>query len=305
MAGSAGRYENVVTVRKRIVYGLVALVALNVLVAVIGSLTASPKGPPSSSYATTSGGLAAYASLLEELGFEVERYRRPLADATFDPSTTVVVLDPPRLGAGDTSRLREFVEGGGRLVAGGRSPDWLGGVVGALPDWSSGQSSFVANDPELEMGEVVRSAGEGNWIPMPGDRVVAGSSDAALVLKMDAGEGEAYLMADGSPLQNRLLDEAANAALGIALAGPEPRTVVFVESVHGYGLGRGLAAIPSDWKWALGGLVFAALLWMWARAVRLGPPEENERTLPPPRRAYVDALAATLARTSRGKGGNR
>jgi hypothetical protein len=32
---------------------------------------------------------------------------------------------------------------------------------------------------------------------------------------------------------------------------------------------------------------------------RLGPPEQEARMLPPPRRAYVDALATTLARTKR------
>src|SRR5205823_840298 len=43
---------------------------------------------------------------------------------------------------------------------------------------------------------------------------------------------------------------------------------------------------------ALGVLTF-----MLARVRRLGPPEAEERPLDPPRREYVEALAATLART--------
>ncbi len=38
---------------------------------------------------------------------------------------------------------------------------------------------------------------------------------------------------------------------------------------------------------------------MWAKGRRLGPAEEVERELPPPRRVYVDAIAASLARTRR------
>jgi hypothetical protein len=102
------------------------------------------------------------------------------------------------------------------------------------------------------------------------------------------------LLADTSPLQNRLLGDADNAALALALSGRGPLT--FVESVHGYGPARGLAALPARFGWALIGLALAALVFMAARCRRLGPPEPERRDLPPPRRAYVDALAATMAR---------
>jgi hypothetical protein len=69
--------------------------------------------------------------------------------------------------------------------------------------------------------------------------------------------------------------------------------------VHGYGPSRGIAAIPNDWKIALGGLGIAGLTLMWARGRRLGPPEDRSRRLSPPRAAYVDALGSTLARTRR------
>ena len=59
---------------------------------------------------------------------------------------------------------------------------------------------------------------------------------------------------------------------------------------------RGLAALPARFGWALIGLLLAALVFLFARGRRLGPPEPERRELPPPRRAYVDALAATMAR---------
>ena len=73
--------------------------------------------------------------------------------------------------------------------------------------------------------------------------------------------------------------------------------MAFVESVHGYGRASGFGAIPTSWRFALGGLVLAALVLIWARGRRLGPAEALELPLPPPRREYVDALAALLERS--------
>jgi hypothetical protein len=53
------------------------------------------------------------------------------------------------------------------------------------------------------------------------------------------------------------------------------------------------------WKFALAGLALAVIVWMLAVGRRLGPPEPAARDLPPPRRAYVEALTTTLARTKR------
>lgn len=276
------------------------LVALNLLVLLVATQLRSPTGPRSSSYATSPAGVAAYASLLEEFGYETERYRRPLGDEPLDPSATVVLLDPPSVPSDATTALGEFLEDGGRLVAGGADPLWLERVVADAPAWSpSAPKEFDSPD----LGEVVGAA-EGAWTDEGAGRAVVGDAGSALVVEVDEGAGTALLLADVSPLQNRLLDQGGNAALGLQLAGPSERPVVFVESVHGYGLGTGLAALPSRWKWTLAGLGLAAAVWLWARAMRLGPPEQRARALPPPRRAYVEALAATLARTDRARRGN-
>ena len=121
---------------------------------------------------------------------------------------------------------------------------------------------------------------------------------AATLVALRPGRGEVLLLADASPLQNRLLAAADNARLGLALAGPKARRVVFVESVHGYDEQTGLAALPSRWKAALVLAAIAALLLMLARARRLGDPEPAARTLDPARREHVAAVAASLARTS-------
>ena len=49
-------------------------------------------------------------------------------------------------------------------------------------------------------------------------------------------------------------------------------------------------------KWALIGLALTALVAVWAAGRRFGPPEDPDTEPPPPRVAYVDALAAALVR---------
>jgi hypothetical protein len=278
---------------------LAAVVALNLLLREIDSATQTPGGPRSSSYATAPHGLAAYAELLRRSGHPIRRLREPPAEAELDPATTVVVLDAEGLLESDSLALRRFVERGGRLVAGG-SPEGFEPLAPAAPEWQlAGRSRYetLAPVPETAGVRSVAAAGEGSWRSGGGALPVVGAGDRTLLSVTQLGRGRVALLADASPLQNRLLSRADNAALGLALAGPRDRAVVFVESVHGYGETSGLAAIPERWLWTLGALAVATLVWMLARGRRLGPPERAQRELPPPRRDYAEALGLLLART--------
>ena len=154
---------------------------------------------------------------------------------------------------------------------------------------------MLVSAPETGSAASLRTAEAGHWEDAGGALPLAAGADGPIVVVDDAREGRIVLLADTSPLQNRLLGEADNAALALALAGPGP--VTFVESVHGYGTATGLAALPSRFRWALVLLGLSALLLIVARWPRMGPPEPPEEPLFPPRRAYVDALASTLARS--------
>jgi hypothetical protein len=59
-----------------------------------------------------------------------------------------------------------------------------------------------------------------------------------------------------------------------------------------------LAALPVRWRLAFLGLVLAGLLWIAARARRLGPAEQSLEVSPPARSAYADAIALLLQRTN-------
>jgi hypothetical protein len=280
--------------------GAATIIAVTLLGEALGG---GPQGPVSSSYATDSQGLAAWAQLLSQNDHPVVQLRTPLQRAQLDPASTVVVLDPEALLPAQGRRLRAFVTAGGRLLIGGREPQGtLPALLPAPPTWSTGGSTrdlpVAAGAQALAGVSEVASAGEGQWESTGGYRtLLAGTSGDALLLERGLGRGRLALIADASPLQNRLLGSADNAQLALNLAGGAGRPVVFVESVHGFGEARGLAAVPGRWWLAFALLMFAGLLWILARARRLGPPERMPRAPAPPRGAYVHAIALLLRRT--------
>jgi hypothetical protein len=271
-----------------VVLGLIAVTI------VLDALVPSPGGPRSSSFATAPDGLAAWAELARRSGREVRALRERPSDGTLPSEGTVVVLDPDDFTRGQARALRRFAQAGGRVVVGGRDPgSWIEELAGGL-DWERGgeeAARVLRRSPRTGAARELRTAAEGHWAPEGDALPVAGGDDGPIVVA----RGGIVLVADPSPLQNRLLDEADNAALALALAGPGP--VTFVESVHGYGTATGLAALPDRFQWALVLLGLSGLLLIAARWPRLGPPEPPDEPLFPPRRAYVDALAATLARS--------
>jgi len=277
------------------------LVGLDLLATFVSDSTGgsgTPGGHRSSAYATQNDGLAAYAELLARAGHPIDVTRVPLHDGTLDPATTVVVLDPDTVSYDEAGVLLTFVVNGGRLITGGTNPSYFTALRQDPPLWAApGRTEWTQVDPSLTPISNVVSAGDARFSQLGASRALIGDASDALVTEAPVGKGMIVFIADASPLQNRLLGTADNAALGLALAGGSTRTVVFPEGVHGYGPSSGLAAIPTEWKIALVGIAIAGLVLMWARGRRLGPPEDASRPLPPPRAAYVDAVGSTLVRT--------
>jgi hypothetical protein len=275
------------------------LVGLNLLVYAIGSATGQPRGPASSSYATSPRGLAGWAELLQRSDHRVRRLREAPSDRVLDPQSTVIVLDPDAVLPAEARALARFARTGGQLVAGGMGTDWFRVLLPKPPRLERirrTDASVLAPLPEVAGVRRVVGA-QAAWAEPGRALPTLGRDDDVVMLVARVGRGRLVLLSDPAPLQNRLLGDADNAALGLAVIGGPRRTVVFAESYHGFGARRGLGALPRHWQWTLLLLGASGVVWVAAHVRRFGPPEEDARQLPPPRRAYVDALSATLART--------
>jgi hypothetical protein len=267
---------------------------------IAGAVEPAPSGPASSSYATTPAGVAAWAELLQRSGHPVSRLRRDLGQAALDPGATLVVLGVGSLARSAGRKLADYVRAGGHLVVGATSPGLgLGALIPGPPRWTGPSPRLfdaLASVAETSGVTTVRTAGDGVWSGGPGPRVLGDRSGGALLLVRTLGHGQIDLLADPSPVQNRLLASADNAELALDLAGAPGRPVVFAEALHGFGDATGLAALPGTFWLVFAGLSLAGGTWALARGRRVGPPEPPAEIGQPPRSAYVDAMAGALTR---------
>ncbi len=283
-----------------VVIAVVVVVAVNLVARGLDDAVGGrePSGADSSSYATQSAGLAAFTELLTRYGHDIRRIRGDLADATLSPDETVILADPgTALTADDSDALRSFAESGGRLVMIGVDPSAASQIIDNTPGLQPGRQHYRQFAPALDELTEVLSAGSRAYENEGDAEILVRDRDRVLALAQPLGAGDVVHIPAGIPHSFLYLDQADNAALGLLLTGDTRQTVVFVEGVHGYDRASGLSAIPSRWKVALLVLVAAAIVFAWARGRRLGPADEPNRTLPPARAEYVDALSGQLART--------
>jgi hypothetical protein len=261
-------------------------------------LTPTHYEPGSPSNASSPSGLAGYATLLQLAGHRTSIASAGPADANLEPADTGVMLGNPRLSATDINALHRFVSAGGELITRGPA-SWLAALVASPPKWAQGGqpvASALVPVPEDDGVSQIRTVSSGIWTSAGSALPVVGGSRGSVLVLATLGRGRIALLSDPSPLQNQLLASSDDAALGLALAGPASRPIVFIVTTAGTSTSGGLAAIPLRWKWLLGGLVLAALALIAARFRRLGDPAPRPPAPLPPRLAHVQALGAAIGR---------
>ena len=290
--------------RKVLTRGIIVVavvVALNVSAALlVGWLDPQVDGPLGSSYVTTEQGVGAWRDVLTDLGRPVEQLRVPFDEVNVSADSTVIIVDPD-LDVFDrtyAAALARHADAGGRVVLvavsnGARLFDLDFDLT------RSGAARLaVVGDSPLTSGVAVVLTEEGERHTRHRGEVVVGDGDGAVVSRWERGAGELIVVSDPWLFTNEWIGMDDNGVLAVRLAGAGP--VVFDEYVHGFGIDQGLGGLGAALRrLGLVGLV-AALVAMWAIGKRVGPAEQTERALPPPRAAYLDALAMTIAKTSDG-----
>ena len=266
-----------------------------IVLAVVDRLAPQPKGPKSSSYATSPQGLAAYAAVLERNGHPVRR-----AAARRSPTSRRATArrwscstrrrSSPRRRARSASGCRA----GGHAGRGRRDRRVLARRGArrrrrSSTRTASSTTSVLAPVPRPPASTQVRSAGNGAWDELGGALPVIGPRRRAAGRHRAGGRGQRRAdrrrLAAEQPRASRAPTTRRSGSRWSAARAP----VAFLETVHGYGVSRGFGGLPTNVKWTLLGLALTAIVAAWAAGRRFGPTEDPDTPLPPPRVEYVEA----------------
>ncbi len=293
---------------RRVTWGLVVFAGVAVVLNLVGVAADSVSrshvvpGPDGSSHVTTGNGLAAYHDLLVAAGHPVSVLSAPIRPGTLDPSTTLVIASPEEFALDErqVDLIGDFLAGGGRLVL--ASTTFFGDLATTLLDPAPRlgpapppEVTALLPVPETAGVATVATSGLYAWKDTGAALPIVGADGVTVVAVASIGRGRLVLLADPALLSNAFI--GTNAHLGLAVAGEPGRPIVFDEYVHGYGSDSAITAIPPRWRAALALLLLATFIWLWSIGSRFAPAEPADRVFPPARGLYVDALAASLART--------
>jgi hypothetical protein len=272
------------------------LAALTVVALLSGSASGGKSSGFASSYSTASdGGKAAY-TLLNELGYRLERWNQPPQDLPLGPGTVLILADPVVPASSDErSALVSFVRQGGRVLVTGPEGGKLVGATDIndaprMGEWTRFRpevpSEITRDAPEVSMN------GSTRWSKLPADALRCyGDDNGAAVVELRIGKGALVWWADSSPLTNYGLTRDSNLALFLNAVGPQrlagklkssgadtvdppqtaPARVLWDEYFHGdrAGLWSYLGATPAPWFLVQLGVVLAAAILTYSR--RSGP----------------------------------
>jgi hypothetical protein len=274
---------------------LIAAGVLLIILVIASTLLATPEAGgrsviPSSYSSSWSGSKAAYL-LLEESGYQIERWEQPPTELEGKPENEVLILAEPMQtpSADERGALRNFLQNGGRIVATGASASRV------LPEAAEFEEGFDEEDvrtfPAVAPSPVMRGAPEikmiapQNWQPKsPSQLIVYGDTKTAAVITYHVGRGQVIWWGASTPLTNGFIRDSGNLTLLLNSVGVSKGTHIFWdEYFHGVegGLWNYLARTPVPWGIAQFGIVFLATLATFAR--RQGPihvPAKQSRLSP-------------------------
>ncbi|HKY31663.1 MAG TPA: DUF4350 domain-containing protein [Candidatus Polarisedimenticolia bacterium] len=256
---------------------LIVSAVLFVVVTTVSSFLA-PEPQDTSTVPTTyssgaSGALAAFL-LLEDLGFDVQRWRRPPTELPREPAGTLLILAEPRtIGDGELRAIRQFLLDGGAVLATGSE------ATKVVPHWPEpedehgkpGTDCNAVHPSDATRGALTLSIAPRASFDGEAPQVVlyecAGRPGVAAVM---LGKGRFLWWSGPTPLTNAGIKQAGNLAHFLNVVGaPGSVRILWDEYFHGHegSLGSYLRGTPVPWGAAQAMLIlFAAVLTHTRRA---------------------------------------
>jgi hypothetical protein len=262
---------------------LIATAALTVALAAGSALLApATRGEgstfPSSYSSTSSGALAAYL-LLVDLKYDVHRWEESPARLSEVPRGAILILAEPSEAPSNPERraLRQFVEGGGRILFCGPALKTFFPEAQIIPVVRPGVQPFAARIPSYatEGARSIALEPEASWRTSGAAELTLYGEDAkAVVVAWKIGNGEVLWWASAGPLTNGSIRQAQNLRLFLNAASTEnSRTspVYWDEYFHGQraSLWNYVEKTPVVWGIFQLGILMCAILFSFSR--RSGP----------------------------------
>jgi hypothetical protein len=263
-----------------------------------------------STYSTTNDGAKAAYTLLEEMGYRVERWTQPPGDLPTPSRGTLLIIAGPSIlaTAEEEAQLKQFVTQGGRVLLSGPLGAAMIGSQGVDPtpaipgEWrtfaAEQPAPLTRRAPEITMESSVR------WVHQsPGQQRYYGDSEGATVTKILIGKGEVIWWAGDSPLTNFGITKASNLSLFLNSVGAPGQTrVLWDEYFHGVRLGLldYLERSPLPWALLQFLLLAAFIIFTYARRSGATRPIRRESRLSP--LEFVVTLGALYERRREANG---
>jgi hypothetical protein len=231
-----------------------------------------------STYSAQSKGAKAAFLLLQEAGYNVERWEQPPSGLPDDPADTVLVLASPFRSPSrdDRNALNTYLTRGGKiLAAGSNAASYLPHAETEseplpAPSWKEYQPQLLS---PLTRGGAIQMSPGAYW-KSPNDGLLAHyvDGDRPIVVSYKVGRGKVIWWGANTPLTNAAISKSGNMALLLnSLGEPGEVHVLWDEYFHGYrsSLGGYMGTPPVKYGLLQCVLVFLALIFTFSR--RNGP----------------------------------
>jgi hypothetical protein len=250
----------------------------------------SGRSPYPSSYSTRWDGAKGAYLLLQDLGYDVNRWEQSPSELTNDEHDVLILAEPLQPPSPEEkAAVAEFLRRGGRVVAAGWRasqllPQASGFMEGFLLDESTEFSALVPS-PITRGAPAISMIPPERWSPdFATQLVVYGNDDTAAVVTYSFGKGTVIWWGSPSPLTNAGLRESGNLTLFLNSVGPSRGVhVLWDEYFHGAhgSLWSYLGRTPLPWGAAQFAIVFLAILATFSRRQGpISPPARPSRLSP-------------------------